>query len=44
MSDYLKYKLIEMGIIFVLGVIYSWVSSVRRGREAARRRREGLDY
>lgn len=44
MSDYIKYKLIGFGLTCLAAFIYGWVSAVRRGREAARRRRAGEDY
>lgn len=44
MTDYLKYKLIKLGLFCVAAFFYGWISAVRRGREAARRRRAGEDY
>lgn len=44
MTDFIKYKLIKLAIVGVLAFFYGWISSVRRGREAARRRRAGEDY
>jgi hypothetical protein len=44
MTDYIKYKLIKFGLLCLAAFIYGAISSVRRAREAARRRRAGEDY